>query len=48
MELLDSFISFFTSIFNFEIFDIPLLAYLITITLFTIIFEMIKSLGGNK
>lgn len=44
MDILSLFTKFINSILSFKIFDIEILAYLITITAITLIFVMIKAI----
>lgn len=48
MEILELFITFINSILSFKVYDITILSYLVTITLFIIVFKIISTLGGSR
>lgn len=47
MELLTLFINFINDILSFEIFNIPIYIYLITLTLISLVFQIIKSMADK-
>ena len=48
MEILELFITFINSILSFKVYDITILSYLVTITVFIIVFKIISTLGGSR
>lgn len=47
MELLTLFINFMNDILSFEIFNIPIYIYLITLTIVSIVFQIIKNMADK-
>lgn len=48
MDILVLFLNFFNDIFSFKILGIDLFTLLITITITTLIFSMLKNIGNSK
>ena len=48
MDILALFLNFVNDIFSFKILGIDLFTYLITITIITLIFSIIKSMSNSK
>ena len=48
MDILSLFLTFLESILSFEILGVSLYIYLITITVITLVIQMLKNLAGGK